>query len=137
MIFRLPDATDDSCAANTRAGRRLEYLMLGWNLTEAAVAIIAGHVASGIALIGIAGAATALAAAIPGAWWLRHITARAVRLWRPGRGEFARASNLTVRVAGAGDRIFLLSHGLVPSGDTFGFDFDRLQRTAGSLCPNY
>ena len=36
----------------TRAGRRLEYFTLGWNLTEAAVAIGAGLFAGSIALIG-------------------------------------------------------------------------------------
>jgi divalent metal cation (Fe/Co/Zn/Cd) transporter len=35
-----------------RAGRRLEYFTLGWNLTEAAVAIGAGVFAGSIALIG-------------------------------------------------------------------------------------
>jgi divalent metal cation (Fe/Co/Zn/Cd) transporter len=39
-------------ASLTRAGRRLEYLMLGRNLTEAAVAIGAGFLAGSIALIG-------------------------------------------------------------------------------------
>ena len=35
-----------------RAGRQLEYLTLGWNLTEAAVAMGAGVFAGSIALIG-------------------------------------------------------------------------------------
>jgi divalent metal cation (Fe/Co/Zn/Cd) transporter len=35
-----------------RAGRRLEYFTLGWNLTEAAVAVGAGAFAGSIALIG-------------------------------------------------------------------------------------
>jgi divalent metal cation (Fe/Co/Zn/Cd) transporter len=35
-----------------RAGRRLEYFTLGWNLTEAAVAVSAGLFAGSIALIG-------------------------------------------------------------------------------------
>lgn len=38
--------------ADTRAGRRLEYFTLGWNLIEAAVAIGAGLVAGSIALVG-------------------------------------------------------------------------------------
>ena len=33
-------------------GRRLEYFTLGWNLTEAGVAVVAGIVASSIALVG-------------------------------------------------------------------------------------
>src|ERR1041385_5122953 len=42
----------DSREANVRAGRRLEYFTLGWNLTEAVVGISAGFVAGSIALIG-------------------------------------------------------------------------------------
>lgn len=38
--------------ADTRAGRRLEYFTLGWNVIEAAVAIGAGAVAGSIALVG-------------------------------------------------------------------------------------
>jgi divalent metal cation (Fe/Co/Zn/Cd) transporter len=37
---------------DTRHGRRLEYLTLGWNITEAAIAIAAGLLAGSIALIG-------------------------------------------------------------------------------------
>jgi divalent metal cation (Fe/Co/Zn/Cd) transporter len=39
-------------ANQLRAGRRLEYFTLGWNLTEAAVAVGAGLFAGSIALIG-------------------------------------------------------------------------------------
>jgi divalent metal cation (Fe/Co/Zn/Cd) transporter len=39
-------------AAHTRAGRRLEYFTLSWNLAEAAVAVSAGVIAGSIALIG-------------------------------------------------------------------------------------
>jgi divalent metal cation (Fe/Co/Zn/Cd) transporter len=39
-------------AHDARAGRRLEYFTLGWNSSEALVAIIAGIVAGSIALIG-------------------------------------------------------------------------------------
>ena len=38
--------------ADTRSGRRLEYFTLGWNVTEAAVAITAGVIAGSIALVG-------------------------------------------------------------------------------------
>src|SRR5258708_33694011 len=41
-----------SRATDARVGRRLEYLSLGWSLTEAAVAIGAGLVAGSIALFG-------------------------------------------------------------------------------------
>jgi divalent metal cation (Fe/Co/Zn/Cd) transporter len=43
---------DRERANQLRAGRRLEYFTLGWNLTEAAVAIGAGLFAGSIALIG-------------------------------------------------------------------------------------
>jgi divalent metal cation (Fe/Co/Zn/Cd) transporter len=43
---------DRERANQLRAGRRLEYFTLGWNLTEAAVAISAGLFAGSIALIG-------------------------------------------------------------------------------------
>jgi divalent metal cation (Fe/Co/Zn/Cd) transporter len=42
----------DSRASDSRAGRRLEYFTLGWNLTEAVVGIGAGVIAGSIALIG-------------------------------------------------------------------------------------
>jgi divalent metal cation (Fe/Co/Zn/Cd) transporter len=47
-------SSDDSSvrAADARAGRRLEYFTLGWNLIEAAVAVVAGLLAGSIALIG-------------------------------------------------------------------------------------
>ena len=38
--------------ADTRSARRLEYFTLGWNVTEAAVAIFAGVIAGSIALVG-------------------------------------------------------------------------------------
>ena len=47
-----PVETPPSRAQDTRAGRRLEYFTLGWNLLEALVAIIAGIVAASIALVG-------------------------------------------------------------------------------------
>ncbi len=43
---------DPERANQLRAGRRLEYFTLGWNLTEAAVAVGAGLFARSIALIG-------------------------------------------------------------------------------------
>ena len=41
-----------SRASDARAGRRLEYFTLGWNITEALVAVGAGLVAGSIALVG-------------------------------------------------------------------------------------
>lgn len=84
----------------------------------------------------IARAATALAMAVPVAWWLRHTLARSVRVWRPGVGRFVRAGKLSVRVAGSGDRAFLLLHGLVSSGDTFGSDYDRLAEHGRLIVPD-
>ncbi|CAN5547629.1 hypothetical protein BH20VER3_BH20VER3_02080 [soil metagenome] len=52
MSERSQDPTSESNVANTRAGRRLEYFTLGWNLIEAAVAISAGAIAGSIALVG-------------------------------------------------------------------------------------
>ncbi len=46
------EPASDVRRANTRAGRRLEYFTLGWNLAEAAVAISAGILAGSISLIG-------------------------------------------------------------------------------------
>ena len=43
---------DRERANQLRAGRRLEYFTLGWNLTEAAVAVGAGLFAGSIALVG-------------------------------------------------------------------------------------
>ena len=45
-------ATEGSRGADTRRGRRLEYFTLGWNVTEAAVAIGAGSLAGSVALVG-------------------------------------------------------------------------------------
>lgn len=84
----------------------------------------------------IARAATALAMAVPVAWWLRHTLARSVRVWRPGVGRFVRAGKLSVRVAGSGDRVFLLLHGLISSGDTFGSDYDRLAEHGRLIVPD-
>ncbi|MDQ2949274.1 MAG: alpha/beta hydrolase, partial [Acidobacteriota bacterium] len=84
----------------------------------------------------ITGAAAALIVALPGAWWLRHTLARAVRVWRPGYGRFVRAGRLTVRIAGSGDRAFVLLHGLVSSGDTFGSAYDCLADHGRLIVPD-
>ncbi|MEP6823047.1 MAG: alpha/beta fold hydrolase [Chthoniobacterales bacterium] len=70
--------------------------------------------------------------ALAGAWWLRHLTARAVRAWRPGRGKFVPTGRLVTRVAGSGEPVFVLLHGLVASGETFGSAYDSLA-DAGTL----
>jgi divalent metal cation (Fe/Co/Zn/Cd) transporter len=48
----MPMLLDRERANQLRAGRRLEYFTLGWNLTEATVAVGAGAFAGSIALIG-------------------------------------------------------------------------------------
>ncbi len=80
----------------------------------------------------LAGAIGALA----GAWWLRHLTARAVRVWRPGRGRFLRTGRLVTRVAGSGEPVFLLLHGLVASGETFGSAYDSLAEAGTLVVPD-
>ena len=47
-----PEHANDTRAADARAGRRLEYLTLGWNIAEAVVAVTAGVLAGSVALIG-------------------------------------------------------------------------------------
>lgn len=80
----------------------------------------------------LAGAALAGAAS----WWIRHKTARAVRVWKPGRGEFVRAARLVTRVAGSGEPVFVLLHGLVASGETFGVAYDRLAERGTLVVPD-
>ncbi|MGH7938306.1 MAG: cation transporter [Bryobacteraceae bacterium] len=52
MSADVEDSAAESKLVNRRAGRRLEYFTLGWNLTEAAVAIGAGVIAGSTALVG-------------------------------------------------------------------------------------
>jgi divalent metal cation (Fe/Co/Zn/Cd) transporter len=46
------NGTEPAHGGHLRAGRQLEYFTLGWNLTEAAVAVGAGIFAASVALIG-------------------------------------------------------------------------------------
>lgn len=84
----------------------------------------------------IAKASAAVVATLVGAWWLRHITSRAVRVWRPGGGRFVRAGRLVVRVVGSGERVLVLLHGLVSSGETFGAAYDRLADQGTLVIPD-
>ncbi|MEP6822515.1 MAG: alpha/beta fold hydrolase [Chthoniobacterales bacterium] len=77
-----------------------------------------------------------LIAALVGVWWLRHFTARAVRAWQPGRGRFVRTGRLVTRVAGSREPVFLLLHGLVASGETFGSAYDVLAEAGTLLVPD-
>ena len=86
--------------------------------------------------IGSGTVAIGLAAAGAAAWWLRHVTAPAVRKWQPGCGEIVSAGDLAIRVCGSGDRAFVLLHGLVASGDVFGAAFDRLTQHGRLIVPD-
>jgi pimeloyl-ACP methyl ester carboxylesterase len=66
------------------------------------------------------------ASAAAAGWSLRHLTAPAVRRWRPGKGERARAGPLAVRLFGSGTDAVVLVHGFVASGEVFGSGFDHL-----------
>jgi pimeloyl-ACP methyl ester carboxylesterase len=70
------------------------------------------------------------------AWGLRHVTAPAVRSWRPGAGQHRRAGPLTVRTAGTGETAVVLLHGLPASGDSFGAGFDVLADDARLVVPD-
>jgi len=52
LVTDMASVLGSDIASLTHAGRRLEYFTVGWNLTEAAVAIGAGLFAGSIALIG-------------------------------------------------------------------------------------
>jgi pimeloyl-ACP methyl ester carboxylesterase len=81
-------------------------------------------------------AAGGLPAALGAAWAVRHLTARAVRRWRAGAGEYRHAGPLTVRTAGSGRTVVVLLHGLPASGDTFGAAYDRLATAAQLVVPD-
>ncbi len=94
---------------------------------------------SGVALIPVSARwvfPTAVVATLAGAWWLRHINSRAVRVWRPGGGRFLRTGRLVTRVVGSGERVFVLLHGLVSSGETFGAAYDRLADQGTLVIPD-
>ena len=72
-----------------RRGRRLEYLTLGWNSVEAALAIFAGLLAGSIALVGF------------GLDSVIECSSGAVLLWRLGSGGDAeRRERIAVRLVG-------------------------------------
>ena len=49
----------------------------------------------------VAKASAAALTTLAGAWWLRHITSHAVRVWRPGGGRFLHTGRLVARVVGS------------------------------------
>lgn len=77
-------------ASDVRAGRRLEYVTLGWNLLEAAVAVGAGVLAGSIALVGF------------GVDSLIESLSGAILLWRLQSHEAdERREQLALRLVGA------------------------------------
>jgi len=69
-------------------------------------------------------------------WVVRHRRSPAVRTWRAGGGEQRVAGCLSVRTAGAGDRVVVLLHGLTASGDYFGAGYDRLAAGGRLVIPD-
>lgn len=67
-----------------------------------------------------------LAAAMGLLWADRHLCSPAVRRWRRPALNGQRHGSVHARSAGHGDRVVLLLHGLVATGDIFGADFDHL-----------
>jgi len=70
-------------------------------------------------------------------WWsLRHVTAPAVRAWRPGTGHSRAADRLQVRTFGSGDPVVVLLHGMIPAGNCFGASFDPLGSCGTVVVPD-
>jgi pimeloyl-ACP methyl ester carboxylesterase len=80
--------------------------------------------------------ATLASAGVAAAWLLAYRSSPVVRAWRPGAGTRRQAGPLTVRTAGAGDRVVVLLHGLPASGDTFGAGFDPLGQHGQLVIPD-
>jgi len=78
----------------------------------------------------------ATAGAAIGWWAWRHGTSPAVRTWRAPAGERLEAGALSVRVAGSGEPVFVLLHGITASGDTFGAAFDVLSEHGTVVVPD-
>lgn len=58
-------------------------------------------------------------------WWgVQHARSAAVRRWAPSRLTGRHVGDLYVRSGGSGERVVVLLHGLVATGDIFGRDFD-------------
>jgi len=59
-------------------------------------------------------------------WVGAHRSSPTVRNWRPSTLPGERVGPLHVRSGGSGERVVVLLHGLIASGDVFGADFDVL-----------
>jgi len=79
---------DATRLAAMRRGRRLEYLTIGWNSAEAAVALIAGLLAGSIALVGF------------GLDSVIEVSSGAIVLWRLV-ADNERAERIALKVVGA------------------------------------
>jgi len=69
-------------------------------------------------------------------WVGAHRSSTAVRNWRPSTLRGERVGPLYVRSGGSGDRVVVLLHGLVASGDIFGADFDPLASQGTVVVPD-
>ena len=82
----------------------------------------------------------AVLAAVPATlglgWLLAHRRSPMVRRWRPGGGRRVRASELSVRTLGQGDRAFVLLHGITASGDIYGAAWDELAGAGRVVIPD-
>jgi len=83
----IADIIDPGRVATVRRGRRLEYLTIAWNSAEAAVALIAGLLASSIALVGF------------GLDSVIEVLSGAIVLWRL-LADNERAERLALKVVG-------------------------------------
>lgn len=83
-----------------------------------------------------AAVATAIATGAASAWWLRHRGSLIVQRWEPSTVPVTGFGSLHARVAGDGDRAFVLLHGLVSTGDVFGASFDRLANSGRLVVPD-
>ena len=95
--------TCDAGVADTRAGRRLEYLCLGWTVLEAGVALAAGLLAGSIALLGF------------GADSVIEGLSSAVLLWRLQSHRNEHREALALRLVG-GCFLLLAAYVLIEAG---------------------
>ncbi len=69
-------------------------------------------------------------------WALRHRRSSAVRTWQRSKLPPATTSPLFARASGSGDRVVILLHGLVSTGDVFGEAFDVLGNNNTVVVPD-
>lgn len=81
-----------------------------------------------------AGPASVAAAGV--AWKRSHDQSPAVQQWQPTTLRGRRLGALHTRTGGDGERVVVLLHGLVATGDIFGLDFDALAAEATLVVPD-